>query len=136
MAGAKLDAAGAARLKTLEEALLLLQRLHGLVEAYALAVKRNQPTSALLMNLRRQFPTLAENLKSQFGTIADQVTTTILTSTRGASEAMRVRNLREGVAQIRQSIDVAVTQTRNRHTVEDTRGDPGARPEADKPDKG
>ena len=124
MAGGRLDAAGMARVKTLEEALLLLQRLHGLVEAYALAVKRGQSTSALLMNLRRQFPTLAENLKAQFGTIADLVTATILTSTRGASEAMRVRNLREGVAQIRQAIDIAMTQTRNRHTVEDPHSGP------------
>jgi hypothetical protein len=126
MAGGRLDAAGMARVKTLEEGLLLLQRLHGLVEAYALAVKRGQSTSALLMNLRRQFPTLAENLKAQFGTIADLVTATILTSTRGASEAMRVRNLREGVAQIRQAMDIAMTQTRNRHTVEDPDSGPGA----------
>lgn len=122
MAGSQLDAAGTARMKTLEDALLLLQRLHGLVEAYALAVKRGQSTSALMMNLRRQFPTLAENLKSQFGMIADQVTSVLLTSTRGASEAMRVRNLREGVAQIRQAIDIAMTQTRNKHAVEDKRG--------------
>jgi len=117
MAGGKLDAAGTAKLKTLDEGLLLLQRLHGLVEQYALAVKNGQPTSALMMNLRRQFPTLAENLKAQFQTISDLVTATVLASTRGGSESVRVRNLREGVAQIRQSMDIAVTQTRVRHTV-------------------
>lgn len=125
MATTKIDAAGAAKLKTLEEALLLLQRLHGLVEQYALAVKRGQTTAALLMNLRRQFPTLAENLKAHFQPIADLVTATILSSTRGASEAVRVRNLREGVAQIRQSIDIAVTQTRARHTVNEGSGQAG-----------
>jgi hypothetical protein len=132
VAPTRIDAAGTAKLKTLEEALLLLQRLHGLVEQYALAVKRGQSTNALLMNLRRQFPTLAENLKSQFQTISDLVTATILSSTRGASEAVRVRSLREGIAQIRQNIEIAATQTRIRHTVNEGAGQDagGAREES------
>lgn len=130
MAGSQLDAAGMARMKTLEDALLLLQRLHGLVEAYALAVKRGTSTSALMMNLRRQFPTLAENLKAQFGMLSDQVTSVLVTSTRGASEAMRVRNLREGVAQIRQAIDIAMTQTRTRYSASEP-AQPRAQPPKD-----
>ena len=35
MAGTKLDAAGQNKMKTLDEALLLLQRINGLVEQYA-----------------------------------------------------------------------------------------------------
>jgi len=46
----KLDAAGVAKLKTLDEALLLLQRIHGTVEQYAVAFKRGQPTSSYVMN--------------------------------------------------------------------------------------
>lgn len=115
MAGTKLDGAGIAKMKTLDEALLLLQRLNGLVEQYALAVKRNQPAAAFIMTIRRTLPSLAENLKAQFGLIADQVMAVNLVASRGASEQMRVRALREGVAQIRQALEIAVTQTKARH---------------------
>ena len=73
-------------MKTLEEALLLLQRINGLVEQYALAAKAQQPTQAFLQNFRRTLPTLAANLKAQFGMIADQVTVVNLAASRGASE--------------------------------------------------
>ena len=123
MANAKLDTPGTLKMKTLDEALLLLQRIHGLVETYAMAVKRNQPSAPLVQNLRRTLPTLAENLKSNFGLIAEQVTAVVLASSRGASEAVRVRTLREGVAQIKQSLEVAIAQTKERHTVkEEPRG--------------
>lgn len=118
MAGVpQLDGAGMAKLKTLDDALVLLQRVHGLVETYAVAIKNNQPSSAYAMNIRRALPTLAANLKGQFGLIADQVTATNLASSRGASDAVRVRAMREGVAQIKQALEIAVTQTRKRHTV-------------------
>jgi hypothetical protein len=119
MAGLKLDSAGVNKLKTLDDALLLLQRVHGLVEQYALALKRNQPTSVFVMNVRRQLPTLAENLKAQFGMIADQVTALNLAASRGASEQVRLRTLREGVAQVKQAIEIAITQTKEKHTVHD-----------------
>jgi hypothetical protein len=117
MAGLKLDSAGVNKLKTLDEALLLLQRIHGLVEHYAMALKRNQPTSVFVMNIRRQLPTLSENLKAQFGLIADQVMSVNLAASRGASEQVRLRGLREGVAQIKTSIDIAMTQTKDKHAV-------------------
>ena len=119
MAGLRLDSAGLNKMKTLDDALLLLQRLHGVVEQYAMAVKRNQPASVFTMNLRRQFPSLAENLKAQFGMIADQVTQLNLATTRGSSEAQRVRALRDGVAQVRQALEIAVTQTKEKHAVKD-----------------
>jgi hypothetical protein len=106
-------------MKTLDEALLLLQRIHGIVEQYGVAVKRNQPSSVFVMNLRRQLPTLAENLKAQFGMVSEQVTQLNLTTSRGTSEHQRLRGLREGVAQIRQALEVAVTQTKERHTVKE-----------------
>jgi hypothetical protein len=117
VAGPKLDGAGAAKLKTLDEALLLLQRIHSLVEMYAMAVKGRQSGAPLVQNLRRTLPSLAALLKAQFGLIAEQVTALNLSSSRGASEAIRVRTLREGVAQIKQAIEIAAARTRERHTV-------------------
>lgn len=119
MAGPKLDGAGVVKMKTLEDAILLLQRVNGLVENYAMAVKRNTPSSMFVMNIRRTLPTLAENLKSQFGMISDLILTVNLNSSRGASEQVRVRTLREGVAQIKQAIEIAVAQTKDKHAVDE-----------------
>ena len=123
MAGQHLDAAGTAKMKTLDDALLHLQRLHGIVEQYAMAVKRNQPSSVFIQNLRRQLPTLAENLKAQFGLISEQATSLNLVASRGASEAQRVRTLREGVAQLKQALEIAMAQTKDKHEVKDAPGD-------------
>lgn len=109
-------------MKTLDDALLHLQRIHGIVEQYAIAVKRNQPASVFAMNLRRQLPSLAENLKAQFGMVAEQVTSLNLAASRGSSENQRVRTLREGVAQVRQALEIAATQTKERHAVKDVKG--------------
>lgn len=119
MAGVKLDSAGQNKLKTLDDALLLLQRIHGVVEQYAMALKRNQPTAAFVMNIRRQLPSLAANLKNQFGMISDQVTAVNLAASRGASEQVRLRGMREGVAQVKQAIEIAITQTKDKHKVVD-----------------
>ena len=119
MAGDKLDGAGLAKMKTLDDAIQLLQRVHGQVESYAMAVQRKQPSSQFLMNVRRTLPSLAENLKAQFGLISDQVTNVNVHATRGGSETMRVRVLREGVAQIKQALEIAVAQTKDKHAVED-----------------
>lgn len=124
MAGVRLDSAGVVKMKTLDEALLLLQRINGLVEQYALAVKRNQPATVFVMNIRRQLPSLAENLKAQFGLISDQVTGVNLAASRGSSEAMRLRALREGVAQIKQALEIAMTQTKDKHAVHDEKRAP------------
>ena len=127
MAGLRLDSAGLIKMKTLDEALLHLQRIHGIVEQYAIAVKRNQPSSVFAMNLRRQLPTLAANLKAQFGMVSEQVTALNLATTRGASENQRVRTLREGVAQVKQALEIAITQTKERHAVKDgEKSDQGA----------
>ena len=120
-----MDGAGLAKMKTLEEAMLLLQRIHGLVETYAVAVKNGQPSAPLIMNIRRTLPTLSENLKTQFGLIADQVMQVNIAASRGSSEAIRIRTLREGVAQIKQAIEIAVTQTRDKHAVKEEGGSSG-----------
>ena len=113
----KLDSAGVVKLKTLDEALLMLQRIHGLVEQYAVAFKRGQPTSAYVMNLRRQLPSFAANLKAHFSLIADEALALNLATSRGASEQTRVRLLREGVARMRTNIEIAAIQTRTKHQV-------------------
>jgi len=51
--------------------------------------------------------------------ISDLILTVNLNSSRGASEQVRVRTLREGVAQIKQAIEIAVVQTKAKHSVED-----------------
>jgi hypothetical protein len=122
VAGLRLDSAGVIKMKTLDDALLHLQRIHGIVEQYAIAVKREQPSSVFAMNLRRQLPTLAENLKAQFGMVAEQVTSLNLASSRGSSENQKVRTLREGVAQVRQALEIAATQTKDRHALKDDKG--------------
>ncbi len=127
MAGLRLDSAGVNKMKALDDALLHLQRIHGVVEQFAIAVKQNQPASVFTMNIRRQLPSLAANLKAQFGMVAEQVTALNLAASRGASENQRVRTLREGVAQIKQALEIAITQTKEKHAVKDE-----AKPEAAK----
>lgn len=104
---------------TLDDAIALHQRLHGLVEQYALSVKRNQPASHITMNLRRQLPALAGLLKGQFGMIADLVTTVNMQITRGASEQVRVRQMREGMAVLKVQLEMAVAQTIAKHELKD-----------------
>jgi hypothetical protein len=119
MAGLKLDGAGTAKMTTLEEAGVLHQRIHGLVEQYALSIKRKQPTGGIMGNLRRQMPALAGKLKGQFGMIADLVTATNMAMTRGSSEDIRVRSMREGVAAIKVQLEIAITQTIAKHEMKD-----------------
>ena len=69
----KLDGAGVQKLKTIDEAHVQLQRLHGIVEHYGLAVKQNKPASQYIQQVKRSLPVLVGLLKPQFGLIADQV---------------------------------------------------------------
>jgi len=119
MAGLKLDGAGQAKMATLDDAVALQQRIHTLVEQYALAVKSNQPASHIFQNLKRQMPTLAGKLKGQFGMISDLVTAVSMSMTRGASEQMRIRAMREGIAAIKVQIEIAISQTIQRHAVKE-----------------
>jgi hypothetical protein len=117
MAGLILDSAGTIKMQVLDDALLLLQRINGLTESYAINAKKGVNSAAIVQNIRRQLVTLAGNLKSQFGMISDQVTNVYITSSRGASDAGRVRTLREGMAAIKQGIEIGMTQTVAKHAV-------------------
>jgi hypothetical protein len=126
MAGFRLDGAGQAKMKTLDDAMNTLLRINGLVEQYALQVKRNQVGGTFLQGIRRQLPTLSEMLKGQFGMIADQVMQTNLASSRGASEQMRVRALREGVAQVKTAIEIAIAHVKEKHELANAKEEPAA----------
>lgn len=126
MAGPKLDGAGTEKMKTLEVATTQLQRVHGLVETYALAVKRTQPPATYLMPIRRALPMLASLLKGQFGMISDQVMALNMVVTRGANEQVRVRTLREGIGGLRQAIDVAIVRVKDNHAEKDAEDAPQA----------
>lgn len=119
MAAPKLDGAGVQKMKTLEEATMQLQRLHGVVETYALALKRNQPTSLYGMQVKRAISPLVGLLKPQFGLISDQAAAMNLVAGRGGSETAKVRQLREGVGSLRQALEIAVVRVKDNHTVKE-----------------
>ncbi len=126
MAGPKLDGAGVQKLKTLDEASAQLQRLHGIVETYALALKRNQPTSLYGMQVKRAISPLVGLLKPQFGLIADQDAAPNLIAGRGGSETTKLRQLREGVGSLRQALEIAVVRVKDNHTVKDDAAEPSS----------
>jgi hypothetical protein len=117
MAGLILDASGTIKMKVLDDALLLAQRLNALNEQFALSAKAGTPTASVKASIKRTMQTLGANLKSHFGMISDLVNNVVISSSRGSSDVNRVRVLREGLAQIRQGIDVGMTATRNKHTI-------------------
>jgi lysophospholipid acyltransferase (LPLAT)-like uncharacterized protein len=52
----------------------------------------------------------------------------IISSSRGSSDVNRVRAIREGLAQIRQGIDIGMAHTREKHAIHKAK--PVAKPEA------
>lgn len=125
-AGPKLDGAGIQKMKTLDEAFTQLQRLHGIVETYALALKRAQPTSLYSMQIKRALSPLVGLLKPQFGLISDQIAALNLVAGRGGNEQTKVRILREGVGLVRQALEIAVVRVKEHHTVEEEKPAPPA----------
>jgi hypothetical protein len=115
VASSQLDGAGMAKIKTLEEAMAGLQRVHALVERYALAVKQGANPGQFVHPIRRALDPLVGLLKPQFGMLSDQVASVNLVATRGGSEQMRVRGLREGVASLRQGLEIAERKVREQH---------------------
>jgi hypothetical protein len=116
-AGSKLDGAGVQKMKTLDEATMQVQRLHGVVETYALALKRKQPTQLFSMQVKRALTPLVGLLKPQFGLIADQVAAMNLAAGRGGNEQTKVRLLREGVGSLKQALEIAAVRVKDNHMV-------------------
>jgi hypothetical protein len=119
MAGLQLDGAGQVKMETLNVAVAMLQRIHGWVETYALGVKNGKPEPSILNNVKRNLPILAAKLKGQFGMISDLVTAVYMSSSKGSAEQMRVRAMREGVASIKQQLEIAVTSVIAKHEKHD-----------------
>lgn len=117
MAGA-LDGAGRAKMDTLEEAAVILQRVHAMVERYALAVKQGQNAGVFVLQIRRALEPMVGMLKAQFGLISDQTAGVILAASRGGGDQSRIRGLREGVAQLRTALEIAERKVRDQHTKE------------------
>ena len=117
--GPQLDGAGLAKMATLEEATAALQRLHGIVERMAMAVRSQQNTAQFGMQLRRSGAPLVGLLKGQFGMISDQVTALLLVATRGGGDQAKLRSLRELVAQIRTALEIAVAKIKEKHAIEE-----------------
>ena len=117
MAGKKLDGAGTEKMKTIDEAFIQLQRLHGIVEGYALSLKQNKPTSLYGMQVKRSLSPLVGLLKPQFGLISDQVAALNLVAGRGGSEVAKIRSLREGVGSLRQQLEIAIVRIKDNHAV-------------------
>lgn len=118
MAGTKLDGAGAAKMHVLEEAIAGLQKLHGLVEQMGMAIKRHEPANMYGLQIRRAASPLIGQLKPQFGMLADAVTSMVLVATRGGSEQVKLRSLRESVASLRQQLDIATNKVKEQHSEE------------------
>jgi hypothetical protein len=117
MAAAKLDGAGAQKMKTIEEALVALQAIHGMVERMAIELRRQGSVGMLPNQIKRNAVMLQGQLKGQFGLIADQVSAMVLAIGRGGGEALRLRMLRESVAQIRTALEIAANKVKERHAV-------------------
>lgn len=119
----QLDGAGQIKLQTLDDAMGQLQRLHGIVERYAMAVKTQNDTGGFRQQLMRAGTPLVGLLKPQFGVIADVVSSFLLISSRGGSDQMKVRALRENVGQIRAQLEIAVTKTKEKHAIAESTDD-------------
>ena len=117
MSGPQLDGAGVAKMVTLDDASAHLQRLHGIVERMAMAVRSEQNTTQFGQQIRRAGSPLIGLLKGQFGMIADQVTAMLLIATRGGGDQNKLRALRESVAQIRTQLEIAIAKTKEKHAV-------------------
>ena len=116
MAGAKMDGAGIEKMKTLETAQSQLQRVHGLVEQFAMAVKNAQPATIYGAQIKRAGTPMVGLLKGQFGMISDQLAAAMVVAGRTGSDKVRLRSLRETVAQVRTALEIAVAKTIELHT--------------------
>lgn len=102
---------------TLEDAQRQVQRLHGIVEHMAMAIRSEKDASGFGLQLRRAGTPLVGLLKPQFGFVADQVSQLLLLATRGGAAKVKLRTLREGVAHVRAQLDIAITKVKEQHAL-------------------
>lgn len=118
-AGPKLDGAGTVKLVTLNEALMKMQSVHGMVERMAVEVKGKKPIGPMAMQLKRLIVPLIGQLKAQFQLISDQLVGMNLVAGRGGGDELKIRAYREGVAQIRTQLEIAIVHVKDKHAVHD-----------------
>ena len=118
MAATKLDGAGTQKMKTLEEAQMSLTQIHSMVERMGVEVKGGGSVGIFPNQIKRMAGSLQGQLKGQFGMIADMFAGMILAAGRGGSEIVRLRSLREYVAQIRTQLDMAASKVKKDHSVD------------------
>lgn len=122
--GPNLDGAGHAKMETLEEATGQVQRIHGIVERMAIAVRSQQNTAQFGLQIRRAGSPLVGLLKGQFGMISDQVSAMMLIATRGGGDQAKLRSLREAVAQLRIQLEIAIAKTKEKHALAEETDEP------------
>src|SRR5215212_7497037 len=124
MAGLILDSMGTIKMQVLEKAVHTLARVNTMNEQLAMAAKTGKPSPSLVSQIKRNLATLAAELKSQFGMISDAVTNVYISSSRGSNDQTRARILKEGIASIKQAIDIGIAQTKQKHAVHREKPDP------------
>lgn len=117
MAGLILDSMGTIKMQVLEKAMHDVMRINSLTEQLAANAKKGATSPALVATIKRSLTTLAAQLKAQFGMISDAVTNVYISSSRGSSDQNRARMLKEGIAQIKQAIEIGIAQTKEKHAV-------------------
>ena len=117
MAGLILDSMGTIKMLVLEKAMKDIMRINAQAEQLAMASKKGTPSPSLVQSIKRNLTTLAAQLKSQFGMISDAVTNVYVSASRGSNDATRARIIKEGVAAIKQAIEIGITQTKQKHAV-------------------
>jgi hypothetical protein len=126
MAGLILDSMGTIKMQVLEKAMTDVHRINALAEQMAANAKKGASSASLHQTIKRYLTTLAANLKAQFGMISDAVTNVYISSSRGSSDAARARVLKEGVAAIKQAIEIGISQTKDKHAVHREKPAPSA----------
>ena len=129
MAGLILDSMGTIKMQVLEKAMTDLHRINGLVEQMAANAKQGKPSASIMASIKRYLTTMAAQLKSQFGMISDAVTNVYISSSRGSSDQARARVLKEGIAAVKQALEIGITQTKQKHAVHREKAEPSASPE-------
>ena len=118
MAGLKLDGAGNVKMATLDAALHTVATLHATVERMGMAVKGKANVNQYTSTFKRTATPLVGQLKGQFGMISDAVVAVLLVTTRtGGGDMARLRGMREGVANIKVALEIAVNHTKEKHAM-------------------
>ena len=125
MAGLKLDGTGQVKMATLDAAMHVAMTLNAQAERMAVAVKGNaKGTQNYVSAYKRAATPLVGQLKGQFGMIAEIVANSILLVSRpGGGDVMRVRVMREGVAQLKVQLEIAISHVKEKHAKHDDKPD-------------